>query len=228
MGPLSAHRDILESVPFFAVLDHQQRAALRPAMHCRSFPRRAFILRAGEKSDSVHIMLRGRANVVLDDGNGHEMIVCPLGPHDIFGELSMVDGQPRSASVLTVEPCEVIGFARSTFLDCLRHSAEASMLLVGVLAARLRATDARMVEVAFAEVSVRVARVLLASAQPSGSEWVVGEGTEQIARMVAASREMVSRILRRLQQRGIIRRQKRTIVVVDRDALGGYAQAQSA
>jgi CRP/FNR family transcriptional regulator, cyclic AMP receptor protein len=224
MVVLRTDRDMLDSVLFFTLLDDEQRDLLLPLMQYRTYARRTYIIRAGEKTDSVHILVSGRAHIVLDDGAGREMILCSIGPNELCGELSPIDGLPRSASVMAAETCETICFPREAFIECVRGNPDVAMLLVSTLAARVRATDFRVTELAFADVAARVARVLLDALRERRGETIVEHSTEQLGRMVAASREMVSRIVRRLQAQGVIRRQRRAIVVIDRAALSRRAQ----
>jgi CRP/FNR family transcriptional regulator, cyclic AMP receptor protein len=226
---LSRHipEKVLSNVPFLTSLEERQLDALLPFMRHHAHRRGAFIVRAGEHADRVYILISGRANVILDDGTGREMVLCALGPHEFFGEMSAIDGQPRSAAVQAVEACEVIWFPRTAFLECLSSSPPATMLLVKSLIARLRATDVRVMELAFADVTTRLARVLLQAARDRSGEWVVEQGPEQMARMVAASREMVSRVLKRLQEQRIVRKENRSLILVDRSALRNLARPRS-
>jgi CRP/FNR family transcriptional regulator, cyclic AMP receptor protein len=219
--PLNRHipPTILHSVPFLAVLTDRQLAHLLPFTHYHVHRRGAFIIRAGERADKVYVLVDGRAQVILDDGTGREMILCSIGKNEFFGEMSAIDGAPRSASVQAADACEVISFPISVFTECLMSSARATMLLVQCLVARVRATDVRVAELAFADVTARLAGVLLEAMHERKGEWIIELGPEQLARMVAASREMVSRVLKRLHEQGIIDRQRRRIAVLDRPAL---------
>jgi CRP/FNR family transcriptional regulator, cyclic AMP receptor protein len=209
----------LNSVTFLAALDERQLEMLLPFLHYSTHRRGAYIVRAGDKSDRVYILVSGRAHVILHDGMGREMVLCILGPNEFFGEMSAIDGEPRSAAVQAVEACEVIWFSKAAFLDCLKTNPKATMVLVQSLVARLRATDERVTELAFADVTARLARLLMQTARERRGDWVVEQGPEQIARMVAASREMVSRILKRMQEQRIIRKENRAIILLDRAAL---------
>jgi CRP/FNR family transcriptional regulator, cyclic AMP receptor protein len=221
-----AGHEVIGRVRFLTLLHERERQHLLPLMTYRSYARRTFIIRAGERSDRVYLLVSGRAQIVLDDGLDREMILCPIGPDEFFGELGSVDGAPRSAGVQALEVCETVCFPRVPFIECVRTNPDAAMLLVSTLVARVRATDLRVSELAFAEVAARVARALLESAEDRRGEGVVEHSTEQLGRMVAASREMVSRIIKKFQLQGLIRRQGRAIVIVDGAELARCAQAR--
>jgi CRP/FNR family transcriptional regulator, cyclic AMP receptor protein len=217
---------ILDRVPFFSVLSAQQLAGVLPYMHYHVHRPGTVIIRAGDRPDKVYILIAGRAQVVLEDGAGRELVLCSIGKNEFFGEMGAIDGHSRSAAVQASEPCEVLSFSTTAFVECLKSNARATLYVVQSLVSRLRATDIRVTELAFAEVTVRVARVLLEAAREQRGEWVAELGTEQIARVVAASREMVSRVLKRFNEQQIIRRDKRMLVLLDRDALDDIAHGE--
>jgi CRP/FNR family transcriptional regulator, cyclic AMP receptor protein len=226
MRTLALNRGVLRNLPLFSVLTEPQLDTLMMSMQFRSYPRHALIVRADESSDALYIVVSGRARVVVDDGEGREMIVCDVGPNEFFGELSLIDGRPRSATVQALEPCQALCVCRKAVVRCLEENVHAAMLMLNTVIKRLRQADAKIADLAFTDVSARVAREMLERAQDVKGEWVVEPGTEQIARMVAASREMVSRVLKRLQQGGVIRRHKRKIILVNRTALTERAGAR--
>jgi CRP/FNR family transcriptional regulator, cyclic AMP receptor protein len=226
MGNLAINRGILRTVPLFAVLTEQQLDTLFLSMQYRSFQRQALMLRSGERSDTLYVILAGRAQVVIEDGEGREMILCSLGPNEFFGELSLVDEHPRSASVQAVDPCEVLCVSRKAVMRCLEENPQAAMLMLNTLAKRVRQADAKIAELAFTDVCSRVARTMVERASNVNGVWVVEPGAEQLARMVAASREMVSRVLTRFQESSLIRRDKRKIILTDPAALTAHADAR--
>ena len=89
---------ILKSVPLFSTFSDSQLAQLLSCVQHRSYPRNAFILRAGEETDALYIILSGRVKVLIPDEEGHEVILSVIGPHEFFGEMGLLDELPRSAS----------------------------------------------------------------------------------------------------------------------------------
>jgi CRP/FNR family cyclic AMP-dependent transcriptional regulator len=145
-----------------------------------------------------------------------------VGPNDFFGEMGLLDDQPRSASVETVEPCEMLRISRSAFLNCLKDNFDAAMLIIRNLVKRLREADRKIESLALIDVYGRVARLLIEMAQEQeDGQWVVERAPpkQEIARMIGASREMVSRVVKDLNDKGVIRAEKRKIIVLDRSSM---------
>jgi CRP/FNR family cyclic AMP-dependent transcriptional regulator len=177
------------------------------------------MLRAGEKTDALYIILSGKAKVVIDDGDGREVTLTTIGPSEFFGEMSLIDEKPRSASVEALEACEVLYISKPAFMACLKDNFEAAMLILRNVVARLREADRKIASLALMDVHGRVARLLMDLARDVNGIWVVDTGSEEMARMVGASREMVSRVLKEMRDGGLIRRDKRKIIVLDRASM---------
>ena len=214
---------ILKTVPLFSNFSEDQLSSIVPALQHRSYPRHACILRAGELTDTLYIILSGRARVLMDDGQGREVILNVLGPNEFFGEMSLIDAQPRSATVDALDACEVLFISKAAFMKCLSGNFEAAMLMLRSVVARLRDADSKIASLALMDVYGRVARLLMENAREDAGRWVVEPGSEQISRMVGASREMVSRVLKDLREKGLIARDKRKIIVVDRASMAQRA-----
>jgi CRP/FNR family transcriptional regulator, cyclic AMP receptor protein len=219
MTNLAVSPTILKTVPIFSLFSDHELAALFPAVQHRSYPRHAFMLRAGERSDALYIILSGRAKVVIDDGEGREVTLSTIGASEFFGEMSLIDDKPRSASVETLEPCEVLYISKAAFMACLKDNFDAAMLILKSVVGRLRDADRKIASLALMDVHGRVARLLMDLAREIDGVWVVDTGSEEMARMVGASREMVSRVLKDMRDGQLIRRDKRKIIVLDRASM---------
>ena len=222
MANFALNPHVLKNVPLFSSFSDSQLAVLMPAVQHRRFPRGSFIIRAGEETDALYIILAGRAKVLIPDDDGNEVILAVIGPNEFFGEMGLLDDQPRSASVETVEPTEVLRITRSGFLNCLRDNFDAAMLIIRNLVKRLRDADRKIESLALIDVYGRVARLLMEMAKETNGEWIVEKAPpkQEIARMIGASREMVSRVVKDLNDKGVIRAEKRRIVILDRDSMG--------
>ena len=176
-------------------------------------------MHAGEETDSIYVILAGRVKVVIADDQGREVILGFMGPQEFFGEMGILDDQPRSASVFTLEPCEMLRLSKAAFMSCLKENSEVAMLVIRNLVKRLRAADRKIESLALVDVSGRVARLLIDMAQEIDGRLVVvrAPAKQEIARMIGASREMVSRVIKELERRGLLRTERRSIVIVDRD-----------
>lgn len=213
---------VLKNVPLFSLFSDEHLSALIPALQHRSYARNACILRAGELTDALYILLAGRARVLIDDGDGREVILNVLGPNE-FGEMSLVDAQPRSATVEALDACELLYISKSAFMSCLKGNFDAAMLMLRHVVGRLREADRKIASLALMDVYGRVARLLMEHAREIDGRWVVEPGSEQISRMVGASREMVSRVLKDLREKGLVTRDKRKIIVLDRESIARHA-----
>ena len=219
MSDTALNRQMIKMVPLLSLLAEQRITALFPASQRRSYARHSFIVRAGDKANGLYVILAGRAKVLIDDGDAREVILTIIGPNEFFGEMSLIDEAPRSATVQAMEPCEMLYIPKTAFMECLKDNFGAAMLMLRVAVARLREADRKIESLALMDVYGRIARLIIEEAHEENGEWVVEPGAEQIARMVAASREMVSRVLKDLREKGLIRRHKRKIIVLDRSAI---------
>ena len=206
---------LLRNVPLFASLDDAQRALLAEHVQRRTYPRGATIIEAGEPTHSLHIIVSGRAQVVMTDSKGNVVILAILRPNEYFGEMGLLDEHPRSASVVARETCEVLALNKDHFNSCLKNNFELAMTVTRGLVKRLRDADNRIGSLALMDVYGRVAQLLLQESETiDGRRVVVGKYSKQdIARMIGASRERVSRVMKDLQDRGFIEVRRAMIVL---------------
>ncbi len=210
---------VLKTVPLFAAFSDQQIATLLNYVQHRSFPRNVYVIQAGDETDSLYVMLSGKVKVVISDEQGREVILGFLGAQDFFGEMGILDDQPRSASVYTLEPCEMLRLSKAGFVSCIKENVDVAMLVIRNLVRRLRDADRQIENLALVDVSGRVARLLIEMAQEVDGKLVVPRmpAKQEIARMIGASREMVSRVVKELEVRGLIRAERRSVVILDRN-----------
>jgi len=220
MMTLAFDASLLKSLPLFSTLNEHEFAAMLPAMQQRTYTPRTCILRAGESGEGLYVVLSGRVRVLLDDGEGHEIIVSVFGPNEFFGEIELMDGGPRLANFDCIQPTEVLHIPRKIVVEWLERDPAASMLLLRTVTRRLADAHQKIGNLALVNVYGRVARVLLEEGHEGATgEWHVEPGAEQIAAMVGASREMVSRVVKDMITRGLVRRHKRKLIVIDRQLL---------
>jgi CRP/FNR family cyclic AMP-dependent transcriptional regulator len=210
---------ILKTLPLFSWLRDAELAALLPRVEHRRYADRAVITRACERADGLYVILAGHVRQVLDDGNGRELIIAILGPREFFGETGLLNDGLHASNVQTQESCEVLYVPRNAVLECLRTNPNAALAMLGALLGRLSAAQRKLQRIGLMDVYGRVAHVLLETGRECHGEWVVEPGAEQIAAMVGASREMVSRVLNEMIRRAVVRRERRKLIVLDREAL---------
>jgi CRP/FNR family cyclic AMP-dependent transcriptional regulator len=215
--PASVSTTMLRNVPLFAGLDEAQLNVLVPMIMRTNFGRNQTIIAAGDPTDSLYIVISGRLKVLMADGQGREVILAILGPGEFFGEMGLLDDSPRSASVLTLEPCELLGISKKDFKRCLTENSDLSLTVMRGLVKRLREADQKIGSLALMDVYGRVARLLLQMAEDVDGEKVVVKklSKQDIAKMIGASREMVSRVMKDLELGGYIEARGRSIVLRD-------------
>jgi len=208
---------VLKSVPMFAAFGEDQLRALAPAVMRRDAPRGSVIMAEGDRVDSLYIVVSGRLKVMMGEADGKEMILGILGPGEIFGEMGLIDDGPRSASVIAIEPCELLVVTKRLFKKCLVENSEVAMAVLRVVVRRLREADRKMGSLAMLDVYGRVARLLLdLSEDVDGQKVVTKRLTKQdIGRMIGASREMVTKVMKDLEMSGYFEVRGSTIVLRD-------------
>lgn len=196
----------LRRVPLLTGLSEQQLERLAAGSIRRNYPRGRTIVAEGEPSQSLYILLSGRAKVQRSDSEGKEVILAVLSAGDWFGEMSMIDDAPRSASVITLESCDFMSIDKASFKAILAQSPEVCMAIMRQLVARLREADRKIETLALLDVYGRVARVLLDFSEDVNGERVVKNRLprQEIAKMIGASREMVSRVMKGLETDGFV------------------------
>jgi len=210
--------ELLRTVPLFASLAPEQLAVLAKCVTMKRYARGAPILLAGQLTDALYVMHAGRAKVFESRPDGREVILSLMGPGDFFGEMALLDDLPCSASVESIEPCELMRIAKSDFARCLAGSFELTTRIMLALVARLRRADRQIESLALMDVYGRVARALLDMAKPENGTYVIAQAPSRLdlARMVGASREMVNRVIKELKAEGHIVIDKRRFVLLDK------------
>jgi len=179
----------------------------------RTYPKNTILINEGDESDTFYVIRSGRVKVYVSDENGREVILNIQGPGEYFGELALIDEAPRSASVLTLEKCILAVVSKIDFYNALTERPAIALELIRPLVHRIRSLTESVKNLALLDVYGRVARTLLNLATQENGESVIEQRLthQEIANMVGASREMVSRIMKDLADGGYIRVVKRKI-----------------
>lgn len=199
--------ELIRRVPLFSMLTSGQAEAVADAVIKRRFKRGETIVEQGKKSNSLFIILTGRARVVTADARGREVILATMNPGDHVGEMSLIDNDPHSASVRAEVQTDVLVLGRTEFARCLPENSSMAYAVMRGLVQRLRSADRKIESLALMDVYGRVARSLLEFARPDLSGQLVIRdkiSRQDIAKMVGASREMVSRVMKDLELRGFV------------------------
>ena len=195
----------LKGIPLFQGVSDADLGALAERTAVRSYPKQAIILNEGDESDSLYLVMSGRVKIYLADEHGKELILAIKGPGQYFGEM-VLDGDARSASVMTLEPSQFVILSRGDFRTFLLGHAEVALQLIENLIRVARGLNRSVRNLAMLDVYGRVARSLLELAVERDGKLVIPEKLTQkdIAARVGASREMINRILRDLTTGGYV------------------------
>jgi CRP/FNR family transcriptional regulator/CRP/FNR family cyclic AMP-dependent transcriptional regulator len=191
----------------------------------RSYRRGELIVRQGDPGDTFFVITDGEVKVLVGAQTGDQAMVAIFGPGDCFGELSLIDGEPRSASVEAIDHVETIILWRRDFMDFVDANPQFMKRLLMTLANRIRHTSELAADLAFLDIAGRLAKTLLDLARDHGRQ--VDGATEielpmtqtDLAAMVGATRESVNKLLSWFEERGGIERHGRQITVVDPELL---------
>lgn len=200
--------DLIRRVPLFAMMDPEQASALSSSVGKRRFKRGELIVEQGKKTDTLFVMLSGRARVLVRDRNAREVILASLKAGDYIGEISLIDNSPHSASVEAEVQTDVLMLGRAEFIRCLAESPAMAFAVMQGLVQRLRKADEKITSLALMDVYGRVAKVLIGLAEDDGDQTLVIReklSRQDVAKMVGASREMVSRVMRDFEDKGFMR-----------------------
>lgn len=200
--------DLIRRVPLFTMLTPAQAESLAAAVTKKRFKRGEILVEQGKKTNSLYIMLSGRTRVVMTDSKGREVILATLRAGDYLGEMSLIDNEPHSATVIAEQQVDVLALGRETFLQCLMENAALSFAVMHGLVQRLRRASQNISSLALVGVYGRVAKVLLdAALQDETGGMLIREkvSRQDIAKMVGASREMVSRVMKDFEDQGFIK-----------------------
>jgi len=188
--------------------------------HRRQFPAKSTLIHVGDKGETLYYIVKGSASVIVEDDDGREIIVAYLNDGDFFGEMGLFDKEndERSAWVRAKSSCEVAEISYAKFHELRIAHPEFLFALSAQMASRLRHTTRKVSDLAFLDVTGRVARTLLdlckepdAMTHPDGMQIKVTR--QEIGRIVGCSREMVGRVLKTLEQQGLVSASGKTMVV---------------
>ena len=209
----------LHNVPLFADLNAEELEHLAALCRQRTVSKGNVIFYEDDPGTSCYIILSGKVKIVVNADDGREHILGVLQDNDFFGEMSLIDGQPRSASAISTEDVTMITIQRDEFLKLLRSNPDISLKLLVALSHRLRVTDRNLESLAFLSAPGRVARLLLELGKEHGEK--TPEGTtfshhmtrQELASLAGTSRETLTRVLMDYQDRGIIHLDKNRLTL---------------
>jgi CRP/FNR family transcriptional regulator, cyclic AMP receptor protein len=220
--------DFLATVPLLSRIAPDELRRFGDITREKQYTKGSVILFEDDPGDSLFIVREGRVKVVLVAEDGREVILGVLGVGEHFGELSLIDDQPRSAHVIAMEDATLLVLRRDDFRRRVESNPSVAWALLAELSRRLRRADGKIGGLVLLDVPGRIAQLLLDVAEEGGAATIDKPLTHQIiAQMIGASRETVSRTMREFQDGGLISVHRRRITIQDRTRLGARAQART-
>jgi CRP-like cAMP-binding protein len=214
---------------FLESLDPHVRAALERSGTRRRYPPRTALFHEAQQADRLYVILKGRVKLTRTSEEGREVVLAIRGRGDLIGELAAIDGHPRSATALALEPVEVLTIGAPEFLAQIEAHPQIAVALVKMIARRLRDADTKRVEFAAHDAMARVAARIVELAERYGVDCDAGTAIdlpisqEELAGWVGCSREAVSRALQSMRELGWVGTERRRITVIDLEALQARA-----
>ena len=212
-------REVLRTVPIFSELSDEDITSLAKLASRKRYPKDTVVFFENEEGDFFFTILEGRIKVTILGDDGREVILSVLGPGDFFGEMALLDNEPRSATAIAVEESELLSLHRNDFQTVLNDNKSITSALIRVLSARLRLANHQISTLALLDVYGRVARVIVDMAREEGKRLRDGRIAfrrathQEIANRIGTTRETVTRMLKDLERQGLIHVEGKEIVV---------------
>jgi CRP-like cAMP-binding protein len=212
-------RELLHTVPIFSELSETDIDSLARLCTRRQYPKDTVVFFENEEGDTFFMILEGRVKVTILGDDGREVILSVLGRGDFFGEMALLDNEPRSATTIAVEDTELLSLSRPDFQSVLSVNQSITAGLIRVLSTRLRRANHQISTLALLDVYGRVARVILDMAREEGRRLKDGRIAfrrpthQEIANRIGTTRETVTRMLKDLQRQGLIHADGKEFVV---------------
>jgi CRP-like cAMP-binding protein len=229
MATPAASQDIAQLLAkslLFGALDEGARRELAAHARRQSFNSGEPIFVVGAPGQSMMVILNGTVRVSLPGPRGKGVILADLSPGELLGEVALLDGKERSADATALTKCEMVVLERRDVVAFLEKRPDLCLKLLELLCARLRKSDQRMSDIAFLELSARLAKVLMdrtGQARRTAARPKLSLNQTELAGMIHATRENVNRCLGNWQRQGIVDLDERWIVILQRETLGAIA-----
>jgi len=216
---MDQHEQLIRDLPLLARLPEEELHALASRGRVRTHPAGTTIFRQGDPGDSLHVVIEGSVRITVLSPTGEEATLALLGPGESCGELSLVDGRPRSASAIASQETKTLVVARNDFLGWLSERPRAALALLETLSLRMRRTDEALADLAFMNLTHRLAKRLLdlAARHPRGSSLRITQS--ELAAMLGVSRESVNKQLNLFAREGWVALGRGSVTLKDPAAL---------
>jgi len=224
-SPADRGRKLLEKCVLFSSLDEKARRDIAAYAMPRSFTAGESICRLGDHGDSMMAVVVGTVRISRPTSRGKEIILADLRSGELFGEIALLDGKPRSANVAALTNCELMILERRNLIPFLERNPAACMKLMEILCARIRRSDERMSDIAFFNLPIRLAKTLLNYQPDARAGAKLSLSQSELAEMAGGTREKVNRCLRDWQRQGIIELKNRWTIIRKPEALRALVES---
>ncbi len=229
---LEKHHALLASIPLFAELSPSELSTVSALARVRSFAGREAVVVQSDPADALFAIIRGRLKVVSCGPDGRDTVLGIMAEGEVFGEVALLDGGTRSATVTAIEPCELLVVERQPFMELLGNSPAICVKLLGVLAKRLRRLSQRSEDAAFLDVPSRLARSLLDLASRFGerrerSTDICIElklSQQELGDLIGATRESINKHLSDWSRQGLVRMHAGRMIIANIESLRRIAR----
>lgn len=227
------HLALLRSIPLFEGLSADQLAKVAALAEVRKYAIRATVVSQGEPANALFVIAKGRLKVSASGTDGRDTVLGIMAEAEVFGEIALLDGGPRSATCAALEPCELISIDREQFMELLLASPGIAVKLLQVLATRLRRLSQRSEDAAFLDVPSRLARSLLDLATrfgerrrppDSGIFITLKLSQQELGDLVGATRESVNKHINDWMRQGILLQENGRMIISDIDSVRRLAR----
>jgi len=217
--------EVVRRAPLFTALDDAQAASLRASMDSVKIAKGGILFKEGDEGEHVYVIVDGKLKLGTSSGDGRENLLSILGPGEMFGELSLFDPGPRTSTATAVTDAKLLSLSHEKLIPWLKGNPEVSLHLLARLAQRLRRTNEAVGDLVFSDVPGRVAKALMDLGARFGKKTEEGLYVhhdltqEELAQLVGASRETVNKALADFAQRGWLRLEARSVMILDYERL---------
>ena len=217
----SSDLNLLREVPIFSDLSESEINIIIDMAVRRSFPKNSLIVLEESHAETLYIIEFGSVKITRLNDEGREVILAMLGPSEFFGEMALLDGQGRSANVMALEETQLLTLSRRDFLDVLHRFPSISIQLLKEMTGRLRKSDQHIKSLSLSDAEHRIGITLHRISEEMGifrkGEVIIGKlpFQQDIANMAGTSRETVSRMLKNLETKGLLKREGRRLTIRD-------------
>jgi CRP-like cAMP-binding protein len=217
-------RTLLQSHYLFSKLSAKQIDRLAACIVGKSVPRGTNVCAKGDPGSSLFVVCQGMAKISVPSTDGHDAVLNLIGKGDVFGEIALLDGRPRTADVVAITDCELFVIERRDFLPLVKEEPEIAIKMIEILCAKLRRTTEQAENLMFLHLPARLAKALL---RLSDSDGKVAVTQKDLGNIIGMSRESTNRQLRLWEEQGWVRLERGGIVILSAEALERIAESDT-